>query len=233
MQDELPNTLSLTKPMDDTKYANSAAKQLMAIIKENGWSKKLGGSGEHVQYEGWQTAGKFYGYSVKTHGAEFIEVGGVSGFKAKATVVNEATGIEIGGAEAFCMRDEPNWKNKPTFQLASMAQTRAGSKALRQVLGFVVALSGYNPTPAEEMEGEVIETKPEPKDSSGDQDVKRYSLDNTLATEKQVKAIFAIGKSQGSDPEHVKNEVKEMYGLTSFNDLTKDMASEWISAQNK
>jgi hypothetical protein len=32
-----------------------------------------------------------------------------------------------------------------------MAQTRATSKALRQPLGFVMQLAGFNPTPAEEM----------------------------------------------------------------------------------
>ena len=32
-----------------------------------------------------------------------------------------------------------------------MAQTRATSKALRQPLGFVITLAGFDPTPAEEM----------------------------------------------------------------------------------
>jgi hypothetical protein len=142
----------LEKPSADTKFAKEAAKFLVDIIKKNNWSRNLGGQSEHIQYEGWQTAGKFYGYTVKTFDAEYVEYGGVWGFKAKAIVVNEKTGIEIGGAEALCMSDEYNWKNKPKFQLASMAQTRAGSKALRQNLGFVVALAGFSATPAEEME---------------------------------------------------------------------------------
>ena len=50
------------------------------------------------------------------------------------------------------MYDEKNWKGKPWFQLASMAQTRAGAKALRNLLARVVVLAGYNPTPAEEMD---------------------------------------------------------------------------------
>jgi hypothetical protein len=41
----------------------------------------------------------------------------------------------------------------PEFQLRSMAQTRAGSKALRNVLAWVAVLAGYKPTPAEEMDG--------------------------------------------------------------------------------
>lgn len=40
----------------------------------------------------------------------------------------------------------------PLFQLASMAQTRACSKVLAQVLKWVVVLAGYAPTPAEEIQ---------------------------------------------------------------------------------
>ncbi len=39
----------------------------------------------------------------------------------------------------------------PAFQLRSMAQTRAGAKALRNALAWVVVLAGYRPTPAEEL----------------------------------------------------------------------------------
>jgi hypothetical protein len=46
-----------------------------------------------------------------------------------------------------------------------MAQTRAGSKALRNALAWVVVLAGYKPTPAEEMAehagpGEVLDAVP-------------------------------------------------------------------------
>ncbi len=39
----------------------------------------------------------------------------------------------------------------PTFQLRSMAQTRACAKALRNVLGWVAVMAGYSATPAEEL----------------------------------------------------------------------------------
>lgn len=160
--------IDLDKPQKDTDFAHTSANLLMDIVAKNNWAKKLGGEKAHLQYEAWQTVGKYYGYTVKTHNAEYVELAGVAGFKAYATVVNEKTGIEVGAAEAYCMKDEYNWKSKPTFQLASMAQTRAGSKALRQILGFVVALAGYNATPAEEIENTAldaskqikIETKP-------------------------------------------------------------------------
>lgn len=147
---------NLDKPQQDTEFAHKSAQFLMDIVKKNNWARRLGGQSDHLQYEAWQTVGKYYGYAVKTKDAEYVEFGNSWGFKAKATVVNEHTGIEVGGAEAYCMNDENNWRSKPKFQLASMAQTRAGSKALRQILGFVVALAGYSPTPAEEMVTESI-----------------------------------------------------------------------------
>ncbi len=144
---------SLTKPFEDTQYAHAAAKQLMAIVKQNGWARKLGGQSEHLQVEAWLTVGKYYHLAVDTDSepVEYVEYGGVWGFKAHAKVIDTTTGNKVGGASALCMSDENNWATKPKFQLASMAQTRATSKALRQVLSFVVALAGFNPTPAEEM----------------------------------------------------------------------------------
>lgn len=48
-------------------------------------------------------------------------------------------------------RMQVGMENVPQFQLRSMAQTRAGAKALRNALAWVVVLAGYAPTPAEEM----------------------------------------------------------------------------------
>lgn len=42
-------------------------------------------------------------------------------------------------------------KAKPLFQIMSMSQTRACSKACRNKLSWVVVLAGYKPTPIEEM----------------------------------------------------------------------------------
>ena len=43
-----------------------------------------------------------------------------------------------------------------------MAQTRAGAKALRNALAWVVVLAGYRPTPAEELPGSGVDDKPDP-----------------------------------------------------------------------
>jgi hypothetical protein len=60
-------------------------------------------------------------------------------------------GREVGWGEGRCTRAETNWRGRDDYSLASMAQTRGQSRALRQPLGFVVSLAGYATTPAEEV----------------------------------------------------------------------------------
>lgn len=132
--------------------ARVAATALKAVI--DGKVKKVIFNGNvYLEFEDWQTVAKFYGATVKVADTKYVEFGEVKGFEAKAVVINVSTGMEISGAEALCLNDEPNWKKKPLFQLKSMAQTRASAKALRNVFAWVVVLAGYKPTPAEEMDG--------------------------------------------------------------------------------
>ncbi len=72
-------------------------------------------------------------------------------FGFKASFKAEKDGREVGWGEGRCARSESNWADRDDYALASMAQTRAQSKALRQPLGFVVGLAGYATTPAEEL----------------------------------------------------------------------------------
>jgi len=132
--------------------ARLAARALTDVIEKK--PKKVMFNGHiYLEFEDWQTVAKFYGATVKVTETKYVEFGEVKGFEAKAVVLNVNTGMEISGAEAMCLNDEPNWKKKPLFQLKSMAQTRASAKALRNVFAWVVVLAGYKPTPAEEMDG--------------------------------------------------------------------------------
>ena len=211
-------------PDRDTAKAKRAADKLIDIVKKNEWSIKVG-NGEHLMYEAWQTVGKYFNVTVATKDAEPIEIGGISGFKAIGYVIDNRTGMEVGHAEAYCMRDEENWSTRPkfewqnnkkvkvgdvpvpTFQLASMAQTRAGSKALRQMFGFVVALAGYSPTPAEEMTGE------------------ESNEHEQLISEKQVDFINKLLIEKG----YPEKSIKVKYGV-DVNQLTRKQASAIIES---
>jgi hypothetical protein len=61
------------------------------------------------------------------------------------------TGQVVGAAESECMPAERRWANADDYARRSMAQTRATSKALRQPLGFVMQLAGFDATPADEI----------------------------------------------------------------------------------
>lgn len=140
-------------PAEKTAWGNTAAKELMKVVKEVGLSRKFGGDRPHLYAEAWQILGRFSGYhGICEEPTEMFEEGKLIGFKAQAHIYDR-DGREVSRATSYCMRDEGNWKNKPMFQLASMAQTRALSKAYRLDLGWVAVLAGYSPTPAEEMDG--------------------------------------------------------------------------------
>lgn len=194
-------------PDRDTAKAKRAADKLIDIVKQNNWAINLGGKKDHLMYEAWQTVGKYFNVTVATKDAESVEIAGVVGFKAIGYVIDNKTGMEVGHAEAYCMRDENNWKTKPTFQLASMAQTRAGAKALRQMFGFVVALAGYSPTPAEEMTGEEHTGASAP----------------ILASDKQIEFIRKLLAEKGGS----EKTVKIRYGV-EIEKLNKEQASQII-----
>jgi len=146
-----------TEVLDDAKRA---AKALTTVIDQK--KRKVMIKGQvYLEYEDWQTVAQFYGYSGRTRSAVPVDFNGVKGAKAEADLIDFRTGITVGGAESYCMRDEENWGEKPWFQLASMAQTRAGSKAIRNRMAWVVVLAGYAGTPAEEMIQEKIADKKE------------------------------------------------------------------------
>ncbi len=207
-------------PEKDTTKAAKAATQLMDIVKKNNWSKSFGGQKEHIFYEGWQTVGKYYNMTVATGDAEPIDIDGVKGFKAKAWVVDNRTGIRVGEAEAYCMKDEKNWSSKPLFQLASMAQTRAGSKALRQIFGYVVALAGYEVTPAEEMTGEEKTALPgQPKT----QVQQSYPISPV-----EMKIIYGLLETKGKKTKDLDNAIKTAFKKDSIQKLTLKEANALI-----
>ena len=141
------------------EQAHQKARKLKEIVDSQKLAVKIGQS-EHLRVEGWQTIGKGYGYTCRTAVDELIKDsdGKVIGVKASAAIL-DGLGVIVGGADSFCFQDEGTedggeGKSKQNVaQLAGMAQTRAESRAFKQVLSWVVILAGYDPTPSEEMTG--------------------------------------------------------------------------------
>lgn len=85
-----------------------------------------------------------------TKDVAIVEADGVGGWEARVEA-HTRTGDVVGAAEAECRWDEWAWRDRDSYALRSMAQTRATSKALRMPLGFIVELAGFSATPAEEI----------------------------------------------------------------------------------
>lgn len=146
----LPATMD-NAPATVLAEAQKAAGALKDVIARKPKPVVINGE-QYLEFEDWQTVGRFYGVTVGSEGEpEFVELAGVKGFKATAIAIRN--GQTISRATAYCMSDEERWATAPTYQVCSMAQTRANAKALRNVLSWVAVLAGYKPTPAEEMYG--------------------------------------------------------------------------------
>lgn len=158
--------------------AMNAAKALQTVIKQKSKPVKFNGE-QYIEFEDWQVLGRFYGVTAKIVSTEFVEIGGVKGFVARAEALDR-DGRVVSAAEAMCLNDEEKWSTRakyeyqngervkvgevsvPLFQLRSMAQTRAAAKSLRNVLAWVVVMAGFRPNVAEEMTGDEHAPSKEP-----------------------------------------------------------------------
>jgi len=129
--------------------AEKMATALYRVVEQQHLYMDISGK-KYLQLEAWQLLGKFCNVHGVVESVSPVEYFGSKGFEARAAVKDNA-GTVLAVAEAVCMDDETNWEGKPLYQLKSMAQTRALSKAYRSCLSFIVSIAGYSPTPLEEM----------------------------------------------------------------------------------
>ncbi len=204
-------------PAEVIERASSIATALADVIKKQGLATMIQGK-SHVRVEGWTVLGSMIGVFPVLESCEAISIDGVDGFVA---TVNAQTmsGAVIGKASAYCMRSENRWKTADTYAVASMAQTRATSKALRIPLGFIMQIAGYETTPAEERDAA---PPPKPK-----------------ATNKQVKKLQAVLADNADSPlwdvPNVLENASRRFGrkIEAIPDLHEDEAEQIIAGAQK
>jgi len=149
-----PNlTLAIQRAPEVVLAEAAKAAQALRDVIERKPNKCVINGKTFLQFEDWQTLGRFYGITSAARTTTYLEQGRVRGYECHAEAILVSADQVIGAAQAMCMDDESKWHDKPLFQLRSMAQTRAQAKTLRGVLAWVAVLAGYSPTPAEEMDG--------------------------------------------------------------------------------
>jgi hypothetical protein len=159
----VPDPMAVALPtkqqvQDIVTRGTDIATELNKIIEGKNLYKQIGPS-KHILVEAWQTCGVFLGYTGRTQELPDAD----QGAKALAEIVNR-DGMVVSTATAACGTEgDGQWVKRPYFQQLSMAQTRALSKAFRNVLSWIVVLAGYNATPAEEMGHDAPKPTPAPQ----------------------------------------------------------------------
>ncbi|MGH9734673.1 MAG: hypothetical protein ACRD8A_08805 [Candidatus Acidiferrales bacterium] len=218
--------------------AQNAADALMEVVKRKKDDLEVSISGrKHLKVEAWETLAYFCGISAKIVDTRpvYDEISEAQGFEAQADAIRLADLAVISSARAMCLNNEDNWSMRPkyewengqkrqvgevavpTFQLQSMAQTRAIGKVLRNVLAFIVVLAGYDATPAEEITGNERHEKANGKDPQPKQDAQTA----TRISDPQRKRIFAIGHEHQVPMTEI-SRIIERHGFKRAFEITKD-----------
>lgn len=155
--------LPAAAPEEVLSRATSRARALMKVVRDRKLSIRLGQE-EYLRFEAWQLLGAFYGITAVVTGLE--EERDEDGRLIRARARAEARwrgSLVLGAAESECSREEEltvrqtgerkkRWEQATDAQIKGMAQTRACARALRQCLGWVARLAGFEPGVAEEVD---------------------------------------------------------------------------------
>lgn len=194
--------------------AQKVAKAIKKVIDSK--PKKVVINGKRfLEFDDWQMIGAPYGITalIKSTSELYETTKGKKkfiGFLAKAAAIKD--NVEISTAEAECLLYEKNWSNKAynqRFMIRSMAQTRAASKALSNVLRWVVVLAGYQGTPAEEM-----------------------NSDESQLPKPIFRSIMRIIEKKRINIKEVKRFVFETYGAKKISQLEREEGEELLGMLN-
>jgi hypothetical protein len=138
--------------------AAKVARALEKVIRAQKLYVSIRGK-DYVKVEGWTLLGTMLGVFPYLVWSRELEDGWEARCEARTL-----DGRIVGAAESMCTRSEARWRSVDAYAVRSMAETRTTGKALRQPLGFVMHLAGFEETPADEIpqDDSRARTKPQP-----------------------------------------------------------------------
>lgn len=138
-----------TNPTGVIERAKIVSEIVSRLIEEKKLYHQIQGR-KYVMCEGWTTMGALFNL--------YPTITNIEKEKNDKEIIYTATceirrpdGHVLTRAISSCSNMERGKRGLAEFQIASMAQTRAVSKAFRLCLSWVMTLAGYEPTPAEEV----------------------------------------------------------------------------------
>lgn len=194
-------TLTVASTSAVVSQATMIAKELSKIVEERKVYKIINGK-KFPYVEAWTTLGAMLGILPRERYVKELQDGG---YEAYVELIRSNDGAVIGGASAICTRAERNWSNRDDYALRSMSITRATSKAFRLALSWIMTLSGYEPTPAEEMDN-VIDGQFH--DSDGTSKTQTTPTQTKRSTQKEQRPPTDVKKTlRPASPEIVKERI--------------------------
>lgn len=151
---------------------------LKDYISKQGLSVDISGK-KYAMVEGWQFAGFLTGIIPVVESVENLSTD--SEVKWKCTVKLMKGEAQVGIGIALCSNKENKKRAFDEYAILSMAQTRAIGKAYRNMLGFVMKLSGFESTPAEEIKVEKEKEVESKKTSTYDVALNAINRSRTVA----------------------------------------------------
>lgn len=144
-----PMRLSALAPEDTIGLASRMATALKDIVEKQRLYAVIQGK-KYPQVEAWMTIARMDNVVAREHGSPVRHDDG--SYEATVRLIRLSDGMEVGEGSALCgTPDDKPWNSRSEPARRSMAVTRATSRAFRQQYSWIMALAGYEPTPAEEM----------------------------------------------------------------------------------
>jgi hypothetical protein len=230
-----PATLFRTDdPAEVLKRARATADALAPVIRAAGLVSQIEGK-DYLNVEAWQTLGQQVGVTGVIVSTRRLE----NGWEARCEA-RTLDGRTIGAADSMCTRDEKSgrgkerWKDSNDFEIRSMAQTRAMSRALSSVLRFIPTLAGMGGTPAEEMEG-VRRSGPSKPSTKQLDFLERLAKDAGFAAD-ELAAVMAYASQnltggKGGSCSKVIDKLKDKASATETADKLGAAAKAWAAQQ--
>lgn len=114
---------------------------------------KNGADNVYPLVEAWQFAGALLGLFPRLVSTKDLCKDNVFKYEATVEIIEQSSGKTIGVGVAICSNVEKGKEYFAEYAVLSMAQTRATGKAFRLCLGWIMKAAGFEPAPAEEIEG--------------------------------------------------------------------------------
>jgi hypothetical protein len=208
----------------DYKQVIEKAKDIASILSKTIQDNKLFTDIQDKKYvhcEGWVMAGAMLGLFPEI--TEIREERNNRGVKYIATCeIKTSDGRTIARGQSECASWERNRQKRhfEEYEIRSMAQTRAVSKAFRLLLSWIMVFGGYEPTPAEEMEAEIL------KDEIIEEQKIEEKPQQKQYTEQDLRKYYIILNKIGVDKEKAKDLIEGLFNTRTLKDLNTEQLDE-------